>query len=149
MEVVKLGGREFQVIANGPVKFDLYMLALVKKAGIDSINISAGQTTEEFVDALLDQLMRSGMSMEILGAMMAPADLDLRKWTPAVAAESTAFIEELMEPSDKAIVKGMVAQVLIGFFQSGLASLTTSPTVSPKKARASVKIEPETSAGGV
>jgi len=142
LNVVELGGRKFQVIANGPVKHDYWMAERVRAAGIDRVNMEPGQTAAAFVDSLLDRLLASGDSLVILGGMIAPAELDLRKWTPGTAAECTAFVEELMDPADKVLVRGLVAQVLVGFFQSGLASLTTSPIASDPKRKGRRTAEP-------
>lgn len=131
MDGVTLGGRAFQIITNGPVKHDFWMAARVREAGVDRVHLAPGQPVGVVVDALLDQLMTSGQSLVLLGGMLAPAELALRDWTPEVAADATAHIESLMAPADKQRVRGMVAQVLAGFFASGLASLTTSPTSSP------------------
>lgn len=139
METVELAGRKFQIIANGPIKHDLWIAERVHASGMDGVTMGKDETPEQFVDALLAKLLASGAAMEFLGGMLAPADLDLRKWTPAIALDMATFVEELIAPEDKALVRGLLAQVVVGFFQSGLAYLRTSPT-------ASAALEPSTGA---
>jgi hypothetical protein len=124
--IIKLGDRKFQVIMNGTVLHDFWMHKKIKAAGLEQIVLAEGETTEVYVDRMLDHVIGNGHALVLLGGLLAPAELTLTEWTPAVAAECTKFLAQLMEPADKIIVRGLIAQALIGFFRSGLASFMTS-----------------------
>jgi hypothetical protein len=123
---ITLAEREFQVIMNGTVLHDFWMHEKVKAAGLEQIVLVEEESAEAYVDRMLDHVILNGHALVLLGGLIAPAELKLTDWTPAVAAECTTFLEKLIEPTDKAILRGLIAQAMIGFFRNGLASLMTS-----------------------
>lgn len=129
-KTIVLGGLGFRIITNGTVKHDLWMYAQVKAAGLSELEIKPGQSPEAFVDEVLGRLMASDRALVLLGGLLLPERLEMKDWTPQVAAEVTAHLEGLIEPQDKALVRGTLASMVVGFFQSGLVSFVTSPTSS-------------------
>lgn len=125
-----LAGRSLQLIVNGPVKHDHFMFTQMAEAGLSQLNPAAGEDVQAYVDRVLDRMIVTGAALKLLGGLLAPAGLDLRKWTPEVAADMTTFLGELMTPEDKTLVRQLTAQAIVGFFQNGIASLATSPTAS-------------------
>jgi hypothetical protein len=136
---VTLGKRKLQVITSGPVRHDVWLMSQVKAAGIEHVDMKPGEAAEDLVDAMLDRVMRSGHALDLLGSMLAPADMNLAEWRETTAREMAEFIGGLTEKEDKAVVRGLLARCLAGFFASGLASVRISSTSSG---------EPDLSAGG-
>ena len=142
-ERVTLGERTFHVLTDSTIRHDHWMAAQLQRAGIAHAHLDAGMSPAAFADALVDQLMASGMATVILAGFLLPDGLTARDWTPDIAAECAAYIDGLMAPDDKATVRGITAGLVAGFFRSGLASLTTSPTASrPQTMGVSLMPEP-------
>ena len=103
---------------------------------IDAANVgsldgpTAGESADAYVDAMVRRVIASGHALVLLGGLLAPAELELKHWTPAVAAEMTAFLGGLMSDDDKLAVRGLIAQTLLGFFLSAIGSAGISPTSS-------------------
>jgi hypothetical protein len=129
--MIELGGRRFQVVALATVRWDYWMCAKLRQAGIDEIAMAPGQTAMEFTNATLGRLLDSEQTLELIGGFLAPEEFDLRNWSPATAHEMAAFIGGLTDPTDKLTIRGLLAQALAGFFLSAGNSLARSPTSSP------------------
>lgn len=125
-EAVELGGRRFTRLVDSTVRHDFWLMSQARKAGLNRIEAKPGTTVEDFVDEILGRLMDSDMTFILLGGLLVPEGLDMKSWTPAVAADVTAHLEQLTESVDKETIKPLTASMLIGFFQSGIASLKIS-----------------------
>lgn len=132
MSTVKLGGRDLQTMGISTLAHEIHVQRLIRDAGINDVTMREGEAPADFVTRLIDAVYDSGKLIEIVGALMAPASLDLKEWTPAVAEDVTAFLAQLTSKEDKEAFRGMVASILLGFFQSGLVSFWTSATSSSK-----------------
>ena len=126
----ELNGRKFAVIECGTVKHDYWLMKQIREAGIESVDFPADRDMVHMVDALIDRVLASGAAMVLLGGLIMPAEMKVTEWTPAIAAEMTAFLESLTATADKELVRGLVAQAMVGFFRSALVSLRTSRTSS-------------------
>jgi hypothetical protein len=72
--------------------------------------------------------------LNLLGGILIFAEREDLDWTPAMAAETAAFLGSLTEPGDKQLVLSQVASLVAGFFEAGLTSFTTTPSFSGKAA---------------
>lgn len=147
MDAELLGGRSFQIITNGPVKHDFYMFDLVRKAGMSDLRVPQDSTPDVFANNVIDRAIASGQAIPLLAGMLLPDGMPITQWTPAVAADVEAHVNALIEPEDKSKVRQLLAMVLIGFFQIGLVSLTTSPTSSMPGGEAPTESEPDETDG--
>jgi len=138
-----IAGRTFLEIEDSTIEQDLAFQALVKEAGLDSLELRPGQSPESFASELLDGLVRSRTSLKMLGCLLIPADkvpLQRRRinpgeaWTPEVAEETTRFLGACMDPRDKARIRNLILSLLLGFFGSGADSSPTSMTSSRRAA---------------
>lgn len=130
--MIELGGRQLQVIASANIEHDCWMSAKIREAGLDHLPMDEGTPVEDVVERILDRVQGSGMATALIGGLLAPAELDLRTWRPAVALEMTEFVRDLTAREDKLVFRGLLAQAIAGFFRSGLASLATSRTSSSR-----------------
>jgi hypothetical protein len=152
--MIELGGRKLQVIASANIEHDCWMAAKIREAGLDRVAVDEHQPVADVVELILDRVQGSGLATVLIGSLLAPADLDLKKWRPAVALEMIEFVRELTATEDKVVFRGLLAQAIAGFFRSALASLATSPTSSPRHhaggapSHRSASAAPSTSANG-
>lgn len=126
MRIVKVGGRALQVFASGTISHDYWLKRQIRLAGIDQIEIDPRRNADDTVAMIVDRVIDSGMAMTILGGLLAPEEMAVKDWTPAVAEEMASFLNALIETEDKTVVRGLVAEVILGFFLNGLVSLRTS-----------------------
>jgi hypothetical protein len=146
--MIELGGRKLQVIASANIEHDCWMANTVREAGLRPFVIDEARSVDEQVNGYVDCALESGMVTTLVGGLLAPAELDLRTWRPAVAAEMTEFIRNLTAPEDKLVFRGLFGAAVAGFFRSGLASLGISPTSSrvPMGPRAGALLDPRSMA---
>lgn len=130
-DLIRLGGRDFQPVVNSTIEHDYWLMARIRRAGLDRVTINPGEVPDEFVIRVLRETIDSGQVFELLGGMLMPADKLGADWTPDMAQATGEFLKGLTKPDDKQIVNASVMSMLSGFFESGLASLVTSPKYSP------------------
>lgn len=129
-KLIRLGGREFQPVVDGTIEHDYWLMGLIRRAGIDRCVIEDGESPDEFAIRLMRELVNSGHAFSILSGVMMPADREVCDWTPAMAADTEAFLKRLTAPEDKQTLNACTASLLAGFFVNGLATLRTSPKYS-------------------
>ena len=134
-ERITLGGRDFEPMTVTTIEHDFWLMSRIRTAGLDALEKGADESPEEFVARILQQIIDSGSAFDVLGGMLIPAQLRPQQWTPAIADETAKFIRELTDPIDKAKVQSQMIAILIGFFEGGLASLTTSRKSSGRMER--------------
>lgn len=130
MKAIELGGRKLRVLAQANIAHDFWLTRQIREAGIHKLELGAHQTAAQFADDVINRVMESGAALVLLGGLLAPADLAVKDWTPAIAADMTAFIETLTTDEDKIVVRGLVADAILAFFRTGLVSFSTSQTSS-------------------
>jgi hypothetical protein len=130
MQTVVLAGRTLRVLTSANIAHDFWLTRQIRLAGIDQILIDPSQDPAAFVDAILDRLMVSGMAITLLSGLLAPVELEAKDWTSNTAADMAAFLNALTADADKLVVRGLMAETVLGFFQAGLVSLRTSRTSS-------------------
>lgn len=125
-----IGGRIFLAMKEGTVLHDLHFRKLVAQSGLSRVFIRAGEDPDHFARRLLDELVKAGVVLELIGCLLIPVGKRDEDWTPEMAQETAAFFGGLKDPVDKAKVDSLILTVLIDFFANGFASLWTSPTSS-------------------
>ena len=129
-----LGGRTFLPLRESTVEQDFRFLALVGRARIDEVVMQPGERAEAFARRLLEATIESGVILDLLGCLLVPAELAPgdrdpgEVWTSEIGKETARFLGQLRDPKDKAEVRGLVLSLLVSFFESGIVSLSTSPT---------------------
>lgn len=132
--MLKLGAREFDVIAEGTLEWDVTLLNLLQGCGLADVTMHVGETAEELALRVYRTLMSSGAVFEILGCVLIPHGGDPFKWSPALMAESAKFIRGLHSKNDKDEIKSQITSLVAGFFQQGLLSVRTFTSYStPQK----------------
>ena len=126
MEKITIGGRTFVPVTNSTIEHDFYLMSHIRGAGLDRIAIEDGEPPDDFAVRLLGEVISSGRVFKVLGGLFLPEKISSLDWTPEMAEETAAFLKRISEPRDKLEVQKQVINLLIDFFQSGLASLTIS-----------------------
>lgn len=129
-QVIKLGGREFAPVSVCTIEHDYWLMSKIRVAGLDQMAKGEGESAEEFVSRMLQEVILSGAAFDLLGGLLLPLPLAPEEWTPKHAVETGEFIKRLSAPVDKATVQSSMVSLLIGFFEQGLSSLTISPNSS-------------------
>jgi hypothetical protein len=127
---VDLDGKTYQIIEEGSCEYDFRMMDVLHRAGIDRIEMRQGEDVDAFVVKILDSVGAAKMELEVLGHLLAPAELPIADWTPDVAVTMTAMLRRLTAREDKQAVRACFAGAMVGFFQHGRVSLTISGTSS-------------------
>lgn len=127
---MKLGGREFDVIASGTIEWDVTLLNLLQACGLADVTMFAGETPEGLALRVYRTLMSSGSVFEILGCVLTPRGTDALKWTPELMRKTAAFLRTLHIKDDKDEIKSQINSLVAGFFQQGLLSIRTFPNSS-------------------
>jgi hypothetical protein len=70
-----------------------------------------------------------------LGGLLITEGVASEDWTPELAVQTAETFKKLTSPEDKERVRDQVLSLLIGFFETGLACLTTSRSFSPGPGR--------------
>lgn len=126
MKPIVLGGRKLRLLTSANIAHDYWLKKQLHDAGLRHIQVDPTRPAAESCAEILDRAETSGYAMVILGGLLAPAEMKAEDWTPAIAAEMTAHIERLAGAEDQLIVRGMVADAILGFFQAGLVSIRIS-----------------------
>jgi len=130
LSVVVLAGHAFAPLLVSTIEHDFWLMARIRAARLDALTKAEDESAEEFVSRILHEVIDSGRAFELLGGMLIPENVPAEQWTPELAAETAAFIRTLTDPADKARLQSQLISLLIGFFENGLTSLTTSPKSS-------------------
>ena len=127
---MKLGGREFNVIASGTIEWDVTLLNLLQGCGLADVVLHVGETPEMLALRVYRTLMSSGAVFEILGCVLTPAESDPLDWTPETMRETAAFIKRLNAKQDKDEIKSQINSLVASFFRQGLLSIRIFPSSS-------------------
>lgn len=141
--MLKLGAREFDVIANGTIEWDVTLLNLLQGCGLADVTLHVGESPQDLALRVYRTLMSSGAVFEILGCVLIPAGEDPFKWTPAQMAETSKFIRGLHAKDDKDEIKAQINSLVAGFFRQGLLSVRTFTSYStPQKGGEETETQP-------
>ena len=128
--MLKLGGREFDVISSGTIEWDVTLLNLLQSCGLADVTLHAGEDAEGLALRVYRTLMSSGAVFEILGCVLIAAGSDPFDWRPLDMRATADFIRKLHAPEDKAAITSQIVSLVSGFFQQGLLTVQTFPTSS-------------------
>lgn len=127
MTDITLAGRQFRRCTNSSLQHDIFTMNHVRAADVLELELPAGASGEDYAAEMLGRLARYEHFYELLGCLLVPADT---AWTPAVCKSTAAFLAYLTDPTDKAALNSVIAELLLGFFQAGHVSLRISPSFS-------------------
>lgn len=136
-----LGGRAFLTVQETSVKQDHLIFSLIRQGGIDQAFIGPNDSPEEFGRRLVESALKSGVALQLLGCLLVPESAVPRGrwgrrgepglvWSLEMADDTTAYLGELRDRDDKAMISSLIYSVLISFFDLGIVSCYTSKTSS-------------------
>ena len=128
--MLKLGGREFDVIGEGTIEWDVTLLNLLQGCGLADVTLHIGESAEDLALRVYRTLMSSGAVFEILGCVLIPGGSNPFEWTPALMAQSAKFLRGLHEKADKDEIKSQINSLVASFFRQGLLSVRTFTSYS-------------------
>lgn len=135
MEKIELGGRAYVPVKNSTIEHDFYLMGQIRAAGLDEVHVRPEESPEDFALRLLRDVINSGRVFLLLGGLLIPEGTASEDWTPELAEETARALKKLTAPDDKEKIREQVLSLLIGFFETGLACLTTSRSYSPGPGR--------------
>ena len=128
--MLKLGGREFDVIASSTIEWDVTLLNLVQGCGLADVTLHAGEDAEGLARRVFRSLMSSPAVFDILGCVLIPHGEDPLQWRPEHMKALAEFMRRLHSPEDKAAINSHIRNLVAGFFLQGIVSVRISPTYS-------------------
>lgn len=129
-EIITLGGRQFRNVTHTTIRQDQYCFGLIHELGLNAVSLQPGEAAESFARRLLGQCMSSDKVFHLLGGLIVPGETGFEGWSPSVAEGTALFLMSLASEEDKARIHGLVASMLVDFFQAGISSLVDSPASS-------------------
>jgi len=123
MNEILLGGKVFQTLEEGTIRFDLHVEATLRKLGLDMIEKRRDETYDQFADRLFTDMVNTGKAIEVVALFLTESG---KPWHTEGCAEIAQYIGDLTAADDKAKIKDLVIQAFIGFFRTGLASAVIS-----------------------
>lgn len=149
---VTVGGRHFYVTRDTTYEQDMYVMSVMRKAGLEKLAAEFDMTNVEGFDEVAQSLVvtafENGQLFRMLGGIL---EEDGFEWTPEEADENAIFFSQLRDKEDKEALRGSMVAAILGFFVNGLLSSRTSPnsstnvTMQPVSTRPSV-VSPSSSA---
>jgi hypothetical protein len=126
---VTISGRTFRPCASTTFKQDMYVMTLLKAAGLvklaDGFDIT--KDLDEVAQVIIVEAFASGKLFDLLGAVMEEVGVP---WTVDGAKANGEFFGNLSGTEDKKKLHGSIVGILLGFFVSGALSGKTSPKFS-------------------
>lgn len=128
--MLKLGGREFDVIRSGTIEWDVTLLNLLQGCGLADVTLHEGESAEDLAMRVYRTLMSSGAVFEILGCVLTPHGSNPFEWTPELMRGTAKFIRALHNQTDKDEITSQINSLVAGFFRQGLLSVRTFTSYS-------------------
>lgn len=141
-EVYHLGGRRFVAadLERRTVKHHHFLAAVTRECGSPKRMPRDDEDPTAFVVEWNADVLASGQGCRLLSAFLLPEGKSERDWTPDLAAETQAFLEQLDTQDDRELVDALVMECLVGFFQralrplvSSLSSISDPPAAAPSQ----------------
>ena len=132
MSEILLGGKAFQILEEGTIRFDFHVEQTLRRLGLDLIEKRTEETPEQFADRLFREMIDTGSALEVVALFLSPVG---SPWSPDGCAKIAEYIGTLTAAEDKARIKDLVVQAFMGFFRKGLASAVISRTLLDGAAR--------------
>lgn len=134
MTDIALGGRLF-----APANFDRMtslqecsVMRLLRASKLDRVLPEQDDSNAAWLTKLNVAVVDCGCLHELIAAFLLPIGKTERDWTPQLALETKAFLEQLDTPVDRETVLRLGMEVTVGFFVHGLASLARSESALQK-----------------
>jgi len=130
MRTVTIAGRKFKPVTDSTIEHDVWTMELIKKCGLDVIEMYAGEAAEEFAHRVFMQASKDMAVFDLLGGLLMPIAIKPENWTPELAHETGRHFALVCDPEEKKAIRSLIAEALMGFFAKGLSRLKTSPKSS-------------------
>jgi hypothetical protein len=103
---IPLGGRNFAPLGESTIEHDFYMLARLRRGGLDALVLTPDEVAEpdRASARILVEAFESGVAYDLFGGLLVPEGTAPEAWTA---------------------LQGVFASAVIGFFRAGLVSLRT------------------------
>jgi hypothetical protein len=124
----QFAGREWRQIQVSTFRRRGYLLKQLKASGID-MQLGPNETPEEFGPRIIQGLIESGVTPELIGGLVLPVEIPDAKWSPEIASETAAIVGNLTDEDHPALDKILI-DLSLDFFVSGLRYRRTFLTVS-------------------
>jgi hypothetical protein len=121
---IMLGGRGFVRAATLSVARDEAFMELAITAGVSDPDPLPGEELKAYSERILCDLVQAKVIRPMLACLIVPLDTPI--WTPAIADETVQFLGTLDDDADKERYYALVAELLLPFYRSGLASWARS-----------------------
>jgi hypothetical protein len=124
-----LGGRAFRRIVKRSVVQDECFTELVEQAGLKNPDIGPTEKLQDYSERIFGALHRARLLRPMIAVLILPAEVEeplTDERFRAIAAETAVHLGTLEEPEDKARFYALVAELLVPFYRTGLASWARS-----------------------
>lgn len=124
MNDLTVAGRTFRPVTVSTFENQLYMMPLVRAAGLADADAKVqAATSEEAAEALLYRVIESRHTIGLLAGVLVEAG---ETWSPASADRNAAFFATLTDPADMAKLQAALVGLVAHFF--GLAVSVPAPS---------------------
>lgn len=120
--MVIIGGIAYEPCLQSTLYHDDYVQALLKRSGMDDLQMRPNETAAQIAQRLLNTLSANIDVFELLGCMLIPAGTDPLTWTPALARQTGEHLGGVHLPADKALIRREIATLIQGFWTAKLVS---------------------------
>lgn len=124
---ILIEGRAFVPVKNGTFAHDIWVTNKVRESGLGEIVMAEGEDHNAFIEHVARKAWESGAILELLGGLYVPAGMTAKDWTPALAAETSAFFADVTDEDSKQQLRQQIGSLLFYFFANALSSSATSP----------------------
>lgn len=127
---VEIGGRRFEQVEDWTVEQDWWLMQRIREVGLDTIQVSSSKPEDiatAVSEAIESKLVEAGKAVELLGGVLIPEGWEPEQWTPALAAETSAFLLKQRGAQAREAVRNLSVWALVNFFASGLVSFKIFP----------------------
>lgn len=131
-EIYVLGKRRFFSAPVCTIQHSFFTAGLLRRSGLDRLQVEPGEAAEDFATRIVLETLAGGEALQLLGCLLLPEGIEPSSWRPELAQETAEFIGGLTAEEDHALVRSILIQALLSFFESGLVSLWTSRISSEK-----------------
>jgi len=136
-ETIKLDGREFVGITQSLTSNqDDYVTGHLRRSGANDV-LTGGdgkkRTDEERANELLTYILLSGHKHQILAGCLTEVG---KKWTREEADRNAQIFGDITSFEEKTLMRTATVRFVVGFFQSGEPSSTSSPKSSSHRGKA-------------
>ena len=140
MQTITLGGRVYEILQEGTVRFDFHVESTLRKHRLDQIEKFPGESPDEFSARLFSTIIATGSALDVVALFLYPQG---GEWSPEECTRTAAYLGALTSREDKAKIKDLVVQAFIGFFAKGLASAVISRSSLVGVGKKSGSVQPE------